>query len=135
MTCGLTMKDMARRYSNRTDLLEDFTELQERVSQTGPRSSMQMPPRTSGGTKKQLTSDEAAEIVAKYEADASTAQLKVEHHMAKRTVATSPATIPMLLEREHYLKWRYVDQALSISRPQSSRLLIIQNHRRAIVTD
>ncbi|WP_373863804.1 helix-turn-helix domain-containing protein [Nocardia pseudobrasiliensis] len=37
--------------------------------------------------KKQLTPEETAAIAAKYEAGASIAQLRVEHHMAKRTVA------------------------------------------------
>ncbi|MFI6168958.1 helix-turn-helix domain-containing protein [Nocardia sp. NPDC051052] len=45
------------------------------------------PSRTSGGPKKQLGQAEAAQIVAKYEAGAAMVQLKVEHHMAKRTVA------------------------------------------------
>jgi hypothetical protein len=43
--------------------------------------------RASGGPKKQLGPAETAQIVAKYEAGASMVQLKVEHHMAKRTVA------------------------------------------------
>ncbi|WP_156769320.1 hypothetical protein [Nocardia sp. 852002-20019_SCH5090214] len=76
--------DMAGTYSNRTDLLNDFAELRERLQASGPRQSKPSPvPRPSGGPKKQLTSDEAATIVAKYEAGASMAQLKVEHHMAK----------------------------------------------------
>ncbi|NQE91012.1 helix-turn-helix domain-containing protein [Nocardia terpenica] len=80
--------DMAGIYSNRTDLLDDFAELRRRLQASGPRQSKPSPaPRSSGGPKKQLASDEAATIVAKYEAGASMAQLKMEHHMAKRTVA------------------------------------------------
>ncbi|MGV9662776.1 hypothetical protein [Nocardia niigatensis] len=78
---------MAGTYSNRTDLLDNFAELHDRLSRSGPRRARPSKHRTSGGPKKQLTPDEAAEIVAKYEAGASMAQLKVEHHMAKRTVA------------------------------------------------
>ncbi|WP_282777445.1 helix-turn-helix domain-containing protein [Nocardia sp. CC201C] len=78
---------MAGTYSNRTDLLEGFAELRRRIEQSGPRRSQPTRLRASGGPKKQLTPEEAAEIVAKYEAGASMAQLKVEHHMAKRTVA------------------------------------------------
>lgn len=55
--------------------------------QADPRRSAPSKERTSGGPKKQLTPQEIAEIVAKYEADASMVQLKAEHHMAKRTVA------------------------------------------------
>ncbi|MGV9662779.1 helix-turn-helix domain-containing protein [Nocardia niigatensis] len=78
---------MAGTYSNRTDLLEQFAELRDRISRSGPRRSRTSKPLISGGPKKQLTQEEAAEIVAKYEAGASMVQLKVEHHMAKRTVA------------------------------------------------
>ncbi|MGV9679339.1 helix-turn-helix domain-containing protein [Nocardia sp. NPDC003482] len=78
---------MAGTYSNRTDLLEDFADLRKQLETTGPRRATLVPTRTSGGPKKQLTPEEAATIVAKYEAGASMAQLKVEHHMAKRTVA------------------------------------------------
>ncbi|MFF4024405.1 helix-turn-helix domain-containing protein [Nocardia elegans] len=35
-----------------------------------------------------MTATERAEIIAKYEAGASLVQLRVEHHMAKRTVTT-----------------------------------------------
>lgn len=84
---GSGMVDMAGTYSNRTDLLGDFAELRKRVELSGPRRSILPGLRTSGGSKKQLTPDEAAAIVAKYEAGASMAQLKIEHHMAKRTVA------------------------------------------------
>ncbi|MGV9662770.1 helix-turn-helix domain-containing protein [Nocardia niigatensis] len=78
---------MAGTYSNRTDLLDGFAELQRRTKQYGPRRSQPARQRASGGPKKQLTLDEAAEIVTRYEAGASMAQLKVAHHMAKRTVA------------------------------------------------
>ncbi len=78
---------MAGTYSNRTDLLGDFADLRKLVKQSGPRRSIRREPRTSGGPKKQLTSEEAGTIVARYEAGTSMAQLKVEHHVAKRTVA------------------------------------------------
>lgn len=79
--------DMAGTYSNRTDLLEDLAELHRRIERSGPRRSRPFRKQASGGPKKQLTPDEAAAIVAKYETGASMAQLKIEHHMAKRTVA------------------------------------------------
>ncbi|MFE3983099.1 helix-turn-helix domain-containing protein [Nocardia tengchongensis] len=78
---------MAGTYSNRTDLLEEFGGLCRRIEQSEPRRSAPSKQRTSGGPKKQLTLKEAAEIVAQYQAGASMAQLKVEHQMAKRTVA------------------------------------------------
>ncbi len=78
---------MAGTYSNRTDILEEFAELLKRIELSGPRRSKPERMRTSGGPKKLLTPEETAQIVAKYEAGASMAQLKVEHHMAKRTVA------------------------------------------------
>ncbi|MGV9834316.1 helix-turn-helix domain-containing protein [Nocardia niigatensis] len=78
---------MAGSYSNRTDLLENFAELQRQLERIGPRRSRLSQPRPSGGPKKHLTSEETAEIVTKYEAGVSMAQLKAEHHMAKRTVA------------------------------------------------
>jgi hypothetical protein len=77
--------DMSGTYSNRTDILQDSTELQRRIELSGPRRSKPSPPKASGRIKKQLTSEEAAEIVAKYEAGASMVQLRAEHHMAKRT--------------------------------------------------
>ncbi|MFI6777500.1 hypothetical protein [Nocardia sp. NPDC050412] len=82
---------MAGTYSNRADILEDFTELRKRIKLSGPRRSRSSLPWTSGGPKKQLGPDEVAEIIAKYEAAASMVQLKVEHHMAKRTVAKGAA--------------------------------------------
>ncbi|WP_425298301.1 helix-turn-helix domain-containing protein [Nocardia abscessus] len=78
---------MAGTYSKRTDLLEGLAELGKRVERSGPRKPRAPKSRTTGGPKKQLTPGEAAKIVGKYEAGASMAQLKVEHHMAKRTVA------------------------------------------------
>ncbi|MFE3983094.1 hypothetical protein ACFXPR_01295 [Nocardia tengchongensis] len=78
--------DMAGTYSNRTDLLDSFAELQHRIERGQPRRAHPLQPRTSGGPKKQLTPIEAAKIVAEYEAGTSMVQLKVEHHMAKRTV-------------------------------------------------
>lgn len=79
--------DMAGTYSNRTDILEEFAELQRRIETSGPRRSTPSTQRISSGPKKQLTPEEAAQIAAKYEVGASMTQLKVEHHMAKRTVA------------------------------------------------
>ncbi|MGY2034453.1 helix-turn-helix domain-containing protein [Nocardia gipuzkoensis] len=78
---------MAGTYSNRTDLLEDFAELRQLIKGSGPRRSALSRSGTYGGRKKQLAPEETAAIVAKYEAGASMAQLKVEHRMAKRTVA------------------------------------------------
>ncbi|MEV6135177.1 hypothetical protein AB0L63_03740 [Nocardia sp. NPDC051990] len=79
--------DLARTYSNRTDLLQNFAEPRERIDQSGPRRSKPLPPKKAGGRKKQLGPAEVAEIIAKYTAGTSMAQLKAEHHMAKRTVA------------------------------------------------
>ncbi|MEU4706767.1 hypothetical protein AB0G00_10055 [Nocardia salmonicida] len=79
--------DMAGTYSNRTDLLKDFAELHQRITQSGPRTVRGPQAGASGSRKKQLTPEETATIVAKYEAGVSMAQLKIEHHMAKRTVA------------------------------------------------
>ncbi|MBB5912004.1 hypothetical protein BJY24_000871 [Nocardia transvalensis] len=42
----------------------------------------------SSGSKNQLTLEVTAAIVTKYEAGASMARLKAEHHMTKRTVPT-----------------------------------------------
>lgn len=78
---------MAGRYPNGTDLFEDFSELDKQLDRTGPCSSKTVRQQASGGLKKQLTPEDAAEIVSKYKAGASMSQLKVEHHMAKRTVA------------------------------------------------
>jgi hypothetical protein len=66
--------DMAGTYSKRTDLLEDFADLRERIERTGPRRSRPPRPRTTGGPKKRLTPEETVEIIAKYEAGASMAQ-------------------------------------------------------------
>ncbi|WP_019930551.1 helix-turn-helix domain-containing protein [Nocardia sp. BMG111209] len=79
--------DMAGTYSNRTDILQHLSEVQERIEKSGPRQSRPSRARTSGGQKKQLGQHERTEIIAKYEAGASMVQLKVEHRMAKRTVA------------------------------------------------
>ncbi|MFG1791318.1 hypothetical protein [Nocardia sp. NPDC049149] len=79
--------DMAGTYSNRTDLLQDFAELRKRIEVSGPHRSKPSPPKTSGGRKKQLGPSETADIITKYTAGTSMAQPKVEHHMAKRTVA------------------------------------------------
>jgi hypothetical protein len=79
--------DMAGTYSNRTDILENFAELCKQLEINGPRRSKASQPRASGGVKMQLGPAEAAQIIAKYAAGTSMAQLKVEHHMAKRTVA------------------------------------------------
>ncbi|MEU7214368.1 hypothetical protein [Nocardia iowensis] len=78
---------MAGTYSNRTDSLQRFAEAQIRIEKSGPRRSVPSQVHTSGGSKKPLGQDELAEIIAKYEAGAFIVQLKVEHHMAKRTVA------------------------------------------------
>ncbi len=64
---------MAGTYSKRTDFLDQFAELQERIDGSGPRRSRSSKPRSSGGSKKQLTPKEAAEIVAKYQAGSSMA--------------------------------------------------------------
>ncbi|MFD0363571.1 hypothetical protein ACFQZZ_19150 [Nocardia sp. GCM10030253] len=78
---------MAGTYSNQTDILANFAELQRHIAISGPRRSKPSQPKPPGGTKKQLSPTEAAEIIAKYNAGAAMTQLKVEHHMAKRTVA------------------------------------------------
>ncbi|WP_174190053.1 hypothetical protein [Nocardia barduliensis] len=84
---GLALVDLAGNYSKQTVLLERLVKLSERVARGG-RSASSVPesPRLVG-RKKHLTAEETAQIVAKYESGASMAQLKVEHQMAKRTVA------------------------------------------------
>ncbi|MGV9751144.1 helix-turn-helix domain-containing protein [Nocardia farcinica] len=81
------MVDLAGNYSKQAALLERLVKLSERVARGG-RSASSAPegPRLVG-RKKHLTAEEAATIVAKYEAGVSMARLKMEHHMAKRTVA------------------------------------------------
>lgn len=80
--------ELAGTYSKHSGLLDRFANLRKQVEADGPRQAKQSPrPRSSGGPKKHLTADETSAIVAKYEAGVSMAQLKVEHHMAKRTVA------------------------------------------------
>ncbi|WP_280483623.1 helix-turn-helix domain-containing protein [Nocardia farcinica] len=79
--------DLAGNYPKHAALLERLVKLSEQVGR-GERSASNAPePPRLVGRKKHLTADETAQIVAKYEAGASMAQLKVEHHMAKRTVA------------------------------------------------
>lgn len=63
--------DMAGTYSNRTDLLQAFAELRQRIDGSRLRGLRPSEQATSGRPKKQLTADEAATIVAKYEAGAS----------------------------------------------------------------
>lgn len=63
--------DLAGTHSNRTDILQRFTEVHERIEKSGPRKPRPSRGRTSGGPKKQLRPEELAEIVAKYEAGAS----------------------------------------------------------------
>ncbi|MBF6259950.1 hypothetical protein IU468_27135 [Nocardia farcinica] len=79
--------DLAGNYSKQTALLERLVKLSERVRQGRRPTSSTPDPGRLVGRKKHLTADETAQIVAKYEAGASMAQLKAEHHMAKRTVA------------------------------------------------
>lgn len=79
--------DLAGNYSKQAPLLERLVKLTDSVGR-GERSASSAPePPRSAGRKKHLTAEEAATIVAKYEAGVSMAQLKAEHHMAKRTVA------------------------------------------------
>ena len=79
--------ELAGRYSKQSALLHHLvsastcTERFERPAEAGSSTPAQ------AGGKKLLTSEEAATIVAKYEAGASLAQLRVEHQMAKRTVS------------------------------------------------
>ncbi|WP_371852325.1 helix-turn-helix domain-containing protein [Nocardia arizonensis] len=85
---GFRLVDLAGTYSKQCGLLDRFADLWKQVEADSPRQAKQSPaPRSSGGPKKHLAADEAATIVAEYEAGASMAQLKREHHMAKRTVA------------------------------------------------
>lgn len=78
---------LAGNYSKQTSLLERLVKLSERVAQGGRSASSAPEPPRLVGRKKHLTAEETAMIVAKYEAGVSMAQLKSEHHMAKRTVA------------------------------------------------
>ncbi|WP_425302551.1 helix-turn-helix domain-containing protein [Nocardia farcinica] len=79
--------DLAGNYSKQTSLLERLVKLSERVARGGRSASSAPEPPRLVGRKKHLTAEETATIVAKYEAGVSMAQLKAEHHMAKRTVA------------------------------------------------
>lgn len=79
--------DLAGNYSKQAALLERLVKLSDRAGR-GERSASSTPePPPLVGRKKHLTTEEAATIVAKYEAGVSMARLKMEHHMAKRTVA------------------------------------------------
>ncbi|WP_280500575.1 hypothetical protein [Nocardia farcinica] len=79
--------DLAGNYSKQAALLERLVKLSEGAVRGGRSASSAPEPPRLVGRKKHLAADETAQIVAKYEAGASMAQLKVEHHMAKRTVA------------------------------------------------
>lgn len=85
---GFALVDLAGTYSKQSGVLDNLADLMQQVEASNPRHAKQPPPpRSSGGLKKHLTDEEIAAIVAKYEAGVSMAQLKVEHHMTKRTVA------------------------------------------------
>lgn len=80
--------DLAGAYSKQSGLLGRFADLRRHVEADSPRQAKESPPpRSSGGPKKHLTHEQTEAIVAEYEAGVSMAQLKVEHRMAKRTVA------------------------------------------------
>ncbi|MBF6185086.1 hypothetical protein IU433_26440 [Nocardia puris] len=79
--------ELAGNYSKQAALLERLVKLSERVARGGRSTSSAPEPLRLVGRKKHLTAEETAQIVAKYESGTSMAQLKVEHHMAKRTVA------------------------------------------------
>ncbi|MFJ1457446.1 hypothetical protein [Nocardia sp. N2S4-5] len=80
----LAFVDLAGTHSNRTDIVQDFAELQKQTERSGPYTPMPPRPSRPGVRKKQFGSDEVAEIIGKYIAGASMAELTVEHHMAKR---------------------------------------------------
>lgn len=80
--------ELAGAYSKQSGLLDRYADLRKQVEVHSPRQATQtLRPRSSGGPKKHLAAEEATAIVTEYEAGASMAQLKGEHHMAKRTVA------------------------------------------------
>ncbi|MFD3425327.1 hypothetical protein [Nocardia fluminea] len=79
--------ELAGRYSKHSRLLDDLVSTSKRTEQLERQTGAEPATSAKAIRKKVLTYDEVATIIAKYEAGASLVQLRVEHRMAKRTVA------------------------------------------------
>ena len=77
--------DLIRSYSNKTHLKLRYADLRKLIQQAEPRPPE--PPRTTHRRKRRLSKPEIDQIIAKYQSGASTNQLMIEHHLAKRTIS------------------------------------------------